>query len=332
MQRPASSPVSRRSHVSVEAGNTTDEEVELLGPAGAHAAATTATAATGPPKRRQNSYSRNDGRVILSKDAMEMEIKQMKSFNREVYEGRVRRSYLEERVCRALYTQKLALQRNEKLATQRERTAQRIARETALNTPFLRNKADSERYTQMHEIERAHRAPRFNDLAQIEARLVAANLAARGVAPSDRFAQPASAYELTLKESTKLPPNGSLMNPRNQCTSPLPDKKLLLQHLPKTNKDDAGILSLRGLVTQLVALFDAKRNADLEAAKRFHERFLQPRRTCSPSITITGSHHISLDLIYIPHIPLYPAISSSGYREKSAQGRDEILAIKFPFR
>ena len=74
-------------------------------------------------------------------------------------------------------------------------------------------------------------------------------------------------------------------------------------------------------------------NVPLRAEQQPHaKRFLQPRRTCSPSITITGSHHISLDLIYIPHIPLYPAISSSGYREKSAQGRDEILAIKFPFR
>ena len=43
-------------------------------------------------------------------------------------------------------------------------------------------------------------------------------------------------------------------------------------------------------------------------------------KTCSPSVTVTGYHHISLHLICIPHIPLYPAISRTGYSKKSMPG------------
>ena len=260
----------------IESLDDIGEEAELQSFARAHEPAAAPGAANGTDagaKRRQFAYSRDPNeRVALNKDAMELEIKQMRGFNREVYESRVRQKYLEERVCRALYTQKLAWRRHEKLDVQRIRQQERIAREVAAKTPYLRDKAREEQRKQMEDNERARGAPRFHDIASIEERLANANLLARGVAPSDRVAHPATAYELTVRETRRLPPNGSLLNPRNQCTSPLPDRSLLLPYeYPPDDEEGGGgaksVQTLRVLVAQLVPLFDVKRNADLVAER-----------------------------------------------------------------
>jgi len=259
----------------IETLNDIGEEAELQSFARAHEPAVAPGAANGTEagaKKRQFAYSRDPNeRVALNKDAMELEIKQMRGFNREVYESRVRQKYLEERVCRALYTQKLAWRRHEKLDVQRIRQQERIAREVAAKTPYLRDKAREEQRKQMEDNERARGAPRFHDIASIEERLANANLLARGVAPSDRVAHPATAYELTVRETRRLPPNGSLLNPRNQCTSPLPDRSLLLPYEYPPDDEEGGsaksVQTLRALVAQLVPLFDVKRNADLVAER-----------------------------------------------------------------
>ena len=58
-------------------------------------------------------------RVVLTKETMELEMKQMRSFNREVYEARVRQKFLEEALTRKLYVQNIAMRRQERLAEQR---------------------------------------------------------------------------------------------------------------------------------------------------------------------------------------------------------------------
>ena len=227
---------------------------------------------------KQYAYTRPDGRVVLSKDAMELEMKEMKLWNREAYEARVRQKYLEERVVRSLYTQKLALKHAEMVASQRRRQQQRIAFEMALRTPYVHSKAVVQHHAHLKEAERQYLAPQFSDIAAIERRLVTANLAARGVGPRSHVAKPSTALELTLLEMKRVPPNGSLMHPRNQVTSPLPDKKLLMPYdydndsdvNDDDDDDDSGaarLAALRVLVAKLDSICDMKRTADLEAER-----------------------------------------------------------------
>ena len=79
----------------------------------------------------------------------------MRGYNREVYETRVRQKYLEERVLRALHTQKVAHGHHQTLAGFRVRQQERVQREVARNTPFLRQKAQAQRYAAMKEAEKA---------------------------------------------------------------------------------------------------------------------------------------------------------------------------------
>ena len=261
-----------------------DEElVDLVPPlSGALAAPPTGTSlrATAPNGRKKYAYAKGKT-VVLSKDQMEFELKQMRSFNRGVYETRVRQKYLEERVTRALWTQRLAMRRHEELASQRHRQMERIAKEVALKTPFLRDKARMEQEVLEQAAERAYRAPRFRDLDAIAARLAASNLASRGIGPTSNLAKPASVYDLTVRETKLIPPNSSLMNPRNQVTSPLPDKKFLMPYAITSSAAEAPsgapapgtpFMALQPLLAQMVEFFDAKRLADLDAERRNEPR------------------------------------------------------------
>lgn len=241
----------------------------------------------GPRPKKQYAYTRKEGgRVVLSKDAMELEIKQMRSFNRDVYETRVRQNYLEEQVTRKLYTQKLSMMRHERLARERVRQEERIRREFALGTPYLQTKARNAETTALQAAARASTAPVFSDVQAIEQRLAAANLAARSVVPESRVAKPASVKDLAIRAKGEVPPTHSLMNPRNQTTSPLPPKALLLPWMP----DDAGgggpsagggassgfggasHVAAKALLSMIPSLFDAKRVADYDAERRGEAR------------------------------------------------------------
>ena len=118
-------------------------------------------AAKQPLNTKQFAYTRRASsagsrRVILSKDAMELEMKEMRSFNRDVYETRVRQNYLEEQVARKLYAQKISMQRHARLAEERARHDGRIQREFALGTPFLRERAKAEALQKTMDAARAN--------------------------------------------------------------------------------------------------------------------------------------------------------------------------------
>lgn len=75
-----------------------------------------------------------------------------------------------------------------------------------------------------------------------------------------------------MRELSFIPPNGSLLNPRNQCTSPLPEKKFLLPYAraeyDEEEAPDTGSVSLLGLLREIPIFFDVKRNADLDAERQ----------------------------------------------------------------
>ena len=74
------------------------------------------------------------------------------------------------------------------------------------------------------------------------------------------------------------------MNPRNQVTSPLPGKEHLLPWVDDTskgNEGDEGGASVSGgaaraVIAMIPELFDAKRNADLDAERRGESRLTLP--------------------------------------------------------
>ena len=234
-------------------------------------------AAKQPLNTKQFAYTRRASsagsrRVILSKDAMELEMKEMRSFNRDVYETRVRQNYLEEQVARKLYAQKISMQRHARLAEERARHDGRIQREFALGTPFLRERAKAEALQKTMDAARAQSAPVFADLQAIQERLRTANLSMRGVDhPGAALAKPASVTDLARRAQSEVPPSSVLLNPRNQMTSPLPPKELLLPRMPpKENRaaHPVGNSAAKAAIELLPELFEAKRSADAAAERK----------------------------------------------------------------
>lgn len=230
--------------------------------------------ASPPLHKKANRYTSKPGEAVLmmNKETMELELKQIRSFNREVYESRVRQCYLEERVTRALYTQKQSMRRHEMRASQIRRQAERLRNEQGMRTPFhQRKKADAAAQALQSEVRRAG-LPVFSDIAAIEARLKAANLKARGVGEGSAIAKPATPHELALR--VVIPSSESLLNPRNQVTSPLPDKASLLPYPPSPKSKAApgasaaaNALGAAAALKTLPELFDAKRQADYDAER-----------------------------------------------------------------
>ncbi len=258
-----------------------DEQQQHVAPAShrpATASAGTREPARGAPKsspplhRKPNRYTRPDeGAVLaLSKDSMELELKQLRSFNRSVYESRVRQAYLEERVLRGLYTQKQSIRHSEMLAAQRRRQAENARREQTVRTPYLIARESRRREEAFRVEARAKSAPVFRDLQAIESQLEKANLKARGVTASSSVAKRATPHQLAKRVT--IPPPESLMNPRNQMTSPLPEKKAMLPYVQKTMpklraEGDLSSLGAKAVLSHIPELFEAKRTADWEAER-----------------------------------------------------------------
>ena len=213
------------------------------------------------------------GTVVLTKDTMDFELRQMATFNREIYEARVRERFLEESLTRKLYTQSIATRRHERLARQRSRTQERIVREFALGTPFLQTKAREAREKALDAEKRAASMPQFADTAAIQDHFVAAHLAARQLTPESRFAKPSTVKELAIRAKNEVPSTESLLNPRNQITSPLPPKEVLLPPwvAPKSAADANNPLqkaAAKALLSIVPDLFNIKRAADYDAERR----------------------------------------------------------------
>ena len=126
--------------------------------------------------------------------------------------------------------------------------------------------------------QRSASMPMFADVAAIEEHFAAANLVARRLTPDARFAKPSSVKELAVRAKAEVPPTSSLMNPRNQTTSPLPPKEVLLPWVPTGHEENAhGQAPIKkgaakALLSIVPELFDVKRLADLDAERRQEPR------------------------------------------------------------
>ena len=195
--------------------------------------------------------------------------KKLLSWNKEVYEARVSKSYVDQRLLRTLYQQQVQ-QRAVRIYHQHQqlvRNHQEYGEQ--FDTPYTRRKqtfrATEDALTR--EIERAR--PQFRDLEELSPRLNQESLARRGMTNATGVAEPATMKELA--RSVQLPPLNSLMNPRNQMTSPLPDKDMLLPPSPRKKRAEDEVktrpMYLPSLLKLIAICFEEKRAAEAAAQK-----------------------------------------------------------------
>lgn len=195
--------------------------------------------------------------------------KQLLSWNKEVYEGRVAKAFVQEKLLRTLYQQQVQ-HRSTRIYHQHQELVRRHQEcgET-IDTPYNRRKSTF-RATEdalLREIERT--TPCFRDLEQLTPRLHRESLARRGIPQHTGMAEPASMRELT--RNVELPPLASLMNPRNQMTSPLPEKDTLLPPSPRRKRADeekkTRAMYLPTLLKFIAVCFEEKRAAEAALQK-----------------------------------------------------------------
>ena len=197
--------------------------------------------------------------------------KKLNSWNKEVYEARVAKAFVEERLVRALYQQQKQL-RTTRIHQQHQEVVQRHQqhRQHGFPTPYTRRQQIDATTENVLTKAMEHSTPRFRDIEDLSPRLASDAMARRGMSLSaSSVAQPASMQELS--RSMELPPIYSLMNPRNQMTSPLPDKETLLPPSPrkerKKHERKTRSLSLPTLLKFVAICFEEKRKMEAAVQK-----------------------------------------------------------------
>ena len=201
--------------------------------------------AKAPQAKDQNKFhypDTSDGDAITEKEHE----KKLLSWNKEVYEARVAKAFVEERIVRALYQQQVQ-QRGRIIYNQHnELVRQHQLQQRQMATPYVRKKVLERRTEEALVQAMQATSPRFRDIEALSPRLDSLALVRRGLpGNASGLAQPASADELT--RSVQLPPIYTLMNPRNQMTSPLPDKETLMPNSARRKRSDEGFTKLRPL-------------------------------------------------------------------------------------
>ena len=213
-------------------------------------------------------------------DATEAEIlAELAKHNMEVYETRVAKAYVNEVLAQSLYRQKRQHLHNTFKTSHRETVQMNKMACAAVASPRtlrLKNEAHLEQtLTAMFEKE----TPKFLDVECLIAPFHQDRmLASRGLTVSaTSTAEPASALEIS--RSVTLPPIGSLMNPRNQMTSPLPDLPELKRELGigiseamaaqiEKDKEGLAVMGINILTKQISKLLHFKRSADVELQRK----------------------------------------------------------------
>ena len=162
-----------------------------------------------------------------------VDIKQFLSYNKEVYEKNIMDDYREQAVLRALNRQRLQTCRLRNLETFRASNEQRRQFEASVGNPFVWRKQRLELEAQMMEEALKHERPAFSDLEELEPLMQASKMKQRGLRLPNPMAAILSPRDMMRMHEArvKVPDLGSLMNPRNQMTSPVPDKQQLLASL-----------------------------------------------------------------------------------------------------
>ena len=227
-------------------------------------------AAPAPEIENKYAYYDDDESEPLNEKEHE---KKLLSWNKEVYESRVFKAFVEERLVRALYTQRLHRSSRETFHHHQQVVARNFQWRHSLPTPYTRKVKHEEHTEQVlaHAMEQA--SPRFRDIEALSPRLNGLSLVRRGLSQtSSSIAQPASEYELT--RSVQLPPIHTLMNPRNQMTSPLPDKETLMPHTARSKrsaKEDAKFrpMQLYTLLKFAAQCFESKRVKEIALMREY---------------------------------------------------------------
>ena len=199
--------------------------------------------------------------------------KKLQSWNKEVYESRVFKAFVEERLVRALYQQQLHQRGREIFHHHQGVVEQNMQQRYSMPTPYTR-RVQQDKHTEAalaYAIEEA--APRFHDVEALSPRLDDLSMVRRGMSHNTSgIAKPASEFELT--RSVQLPPINTLMNPRNQMTSPLPAKETLLPHSARSRRADEHFAKLRPLqLYQLLKFaahcFESKRLREIAKMREY---------------------------------------------------------------
>lgn len=207
--------------------------------------------------------------------------KKLLSWNKEVYEARVAKAFVEERLVRSLYQQKV--QQRSRNIYQQHRELVQLHKEQNFRMPTLYVRA--RRYKEHTEAalvaQMQIESPRFSDVEQeLTPRLHRETLAHRGFPNgASELATPASME--ALSESVQLPPLNSLMNPRNQMTSPLPAKESLIPPSPRTKRLKEHVsmrtMQLPHLLKLVSICFEKKRVTELAMHRAAQARPGTPR-------------------------------------------------------
>ena len=196
--------------------------------------------------------------------------KAMLSWNKEVYEARVAKAYVQEKLVRALYQQQIQARATRIHENHKELVLQHELQGQRFGTPYTRKKMVQQATEDALAMAIEHDTPRFNDIDGLSPRVFRNQLERRGLSSAaSSIASPASMRDLT--RSVQLPPLNSLMNPRNQMTSPLPDKDTLLpssrrkKRAADSQKQRSMLLPI--LLKFIAMCFEEKRTAESNLQK-----------------------------------------------------------------
>ena len=216
--------------------------------------------------RTPREKDRNDNVYTFDETLEEKEQeKAMLSWNKEVYEARVVKAFVEEKLVRSLYQQQIQHRSRRIHQHHKEHVRQNQLNCEAFDTPYTRKKQLHKATEDALAMAIEQHTPRFNDVADLSPRVAQDQLSRRGLAAgATSVASPASIRDLT--RSVTLPPLNSLMNPRNQMTSPLPDKDTLLppsRHKKRAEAEGKQRNMALGMLLKFIAVcFEEKRTSE----------------------------------------------------------------------
>ena len=193
--------------------------------------------------------------------------KKLLSWNKEVYEARVAKAFVEERLVRALYQQQVQQKGREIYQRHHELVDHHKRQGAKTPTLYVRKKLFDQGTQDIlaHAMEEA--SPRFNDTEALSPRLDRLALSRRGLGGDvSSLAKPASSNE--LRRSIRLPHLNTLMNPRNQVTSPLPEKETLMPQSARKKRANEKQTQLRALplpqlLKMMATCWEEKRLAEI---------------------------------------------------------------------
>lgn len=190
------------------------------------------------------------------KEAIDM--KQVLSYNKDSYEKRVKDTYREQAMLRMINKQRLQTVRHRHLEQFRAQTEQRRQFEASVGSPWLWQKQRLVEEQERLAAALAHERPAFADLEALEPLYRIERMRRRGLSEKSNLPALISPRDLLTMHARRIemPEIGSLMNPRNMMTSPMPDKRELLTSIGISPVEAPRLMNLPQILQALPALCD----------------------------------------------------------------------------